>query len=44
MFTQPEIFTSLGFAGSESSLTDACLTYDFAVDSQAEIMGTQVSY
>ena len=42
--TQPEIFTSLGFTGSESSLTDPCLTYNFAVDSQAEIMGTQVNF
>lgn len=40
----PELFTSLGFTGGPgSSLTDPCLVLDFVVDSQAEIMGTQVS-
>lgn len=40
----PEIFTSLGFTGGPGiSLRDPCLIVDFIVDSQAEIMGTQVS-
>lgn len=38
LFTQPEIFQSLGF----TTLTVPCLTFDFAIDSTAEIMGTQV--
>lgn len=38
----PEIFESLGFCGSGSSLGATCLTFDFFVDDTAEIMGTQV--
>lgn len=37
LFTQPEIFQSLGF----TTLTVPCLTFEFAIDSTAEIMGTQ---
>eukprot|EP00904_Undaria_pinnatifida_P002396 jgi/Undpi1/12157/HiC_scaffold_5.g01833.m1 len=38
----PELFESQGFTGSSgSALTDPCLVPDFAVDFQAEIMGTQ---
>lgn len=39
LFTQPEVFESLGF----TTLTEPCLVNDFFVDSTAEIMGTQVS-
>eukprot|EP00904_Undaria_pinnatifida_P002403 jgi/Undpi1/12163/HiC_scaffold_5.g01839.m1 len=39
---QPEIFTDLGFtADARSALGDSCLTVDFIVDTQADIMGTQ---
>lgn len=40
----PDVFESQGFTGGPgSSLADPCLVFDFVVDSQAEIMGTQVS-
>lgn len=41
----PGVFEDLGFtADSGSSLNDPCLTFDFVVDSTAEIMGTQVCH
>lgn len=39
----PEVFENLGFTGG-SSLADPCLTVDFIIDDQADIMGTQVCY
>ena len=42
---QPEIFTDLGFtADARSALGDSCLTVDFIVDTQADIMGAQVRH
>lgn len=41
---RPELFEELGFSADEGlSLASPCLTYNFAVDYTAEIMGTQVS-
>lgn len=40
----PELFESVGITGgSGSSLSDPCLLYDFVLDINSEVMGTQVS-
>lgn len=40
----PSLYEDLGFTAPEGSfLADPCIRADFAVDGEAEIMGTQVS-